>query len=271
MGQNLGVNVVRKIVNFWLVFIIIVLAVVIVKPFSALSVEAGLNSDLDKKLSALSKKKTLSAEEKVLLSKKYQNLVSQAIKYNKYKEALYYLKDLLKLNPDSEHIYNDLSSTYLALAFHQYPHNNEKLGESEAFKQALYYAKQNINRQGDFPNSYNGLINAHVAVRDYDTAINIAKTSCYVAPHFQNRCNKVAELYLLQGDFKQAVNFYKKLATKLKSSDNTWIYKKIGVMYRAKGYCKESYTYLNKVYKMESTSENLENLIQICYERPNSI
>lgn len=215
--------------------------------------------------------KNLSDNGRKDLVEDYLYIAKQMAKYDKYDKAIEVTNKAIYIDPIYDNIYNDLAGLYIARALYNSSNNREKAKQTNDFQKAIEYGKKNIDTFPDSPKSYDALTNTYVLVRDYNSAINTARTGCYANPKFKNLCQKVSDLYIYQRERTKAVEFYKDLIEKRKNSDVSWIYKNIGTIYKDYGACSESSKYLKIAYSMHSNSENLKALTSPCYVKSQKI
>ena len=213
----------------------------------------------------------LSENGKKDLVEDYIYIAKQMAKYDKYDKAIEVINKAINIDPTYDNIYSNIADLYIARALYKSSNNRDKAVKTSDFLKAIEYSQKNIDTFPDSPRSYNSLTNTYVLVKDYNSAINAAKTGCYANAKFENLCQKVSDLYLIQRKRKEAVNFYKDLIEKRKNSDVSWIYKNIGIIYKDYGVCSESSNYLEVAYNMHSNSENLKALTSPCYNKSQKI
>lgn len=242
--------------------------IVITNPFTAQNsgVESGVFKEYNK-IKLISDFNKLSLSERQGLAEEYLDIAQQMARHDSYDKAIELTNKAVELGYNRYYIYNDLASIYLSRALYRSSNNIAKVKQSKDFKEALELCNLNIKENPELPESYDGLINTYVYIKDYDKAITTAKHACFANPQFVNRCKKVADLYILNGQRQQAIDFYLDLANRFTNIDKTWIYKRLGAIYNAHGNCSQANKYFKMVYKLKPTHENLEALIQTCYDK----
>jgi tetratricopeptide (TPR) repeat protein len=259
-------QVVKKDYLYWLFAGFLCTVIIITNPFT--SEPNGITIDILSKYQQFDQDinfNQLSEIQRRDLAEEYVYMARQLVKHDKYNEAVEAINKALKLNPAHQNIYSDLGSAYLARAFYENENNIEKVTNSNDYKLAKEFYQKNINEYPESPVSFEGLIYLHETTHNYEMAIETAHIGCFENPNLKNRCKKVADLYLLQGDRQKAIDFYKKLTTLVTNSDTSWIYNKIGYIYHAQGNCKQAKHYFKNAYKTNPTSANLDALMQTCY------
>lgn len=261
-------SLVRRDFHFGLFIAFIALIIFLTNPFTSEDKSIALNilseyNQTNKKIDF----QNMTPTEKSDVAEEYVYLAKQLAKYDKYDRALEILKEAIELDPGHENIYSDVGSLYLAKAFYDSNNDTQKAIETGAFQQAVNYGRMNVEKFPGQSRSYDGLINTYVFVEDFDTAINTAKEACFAGPEFKHLCNRTADLYLMQGQRENAINFYKEVSTRFAYANNAWVYRHIGTIYSHQGDCSLASKYFQLAYKTHATSENLEALTSPCYEK----
>lgn len=245
----------RKFFNFWLLIVFLVFITIFTNPLN-------LNG-CDTSIGVLAKN-SLSADSSDMIDE-YIQMSRYFVSYDKYDRAITLINAVVSYQPGYNNIYNLLSSAYLAKAFFITHNNINEVKKSEEYKKALVLGRINIQKFSELSDSYEGLINTYIAIKDYSSAIRISKEACIANPNFENRCKKVADLYLEIGSINNALKFYKSLINNQEIVDKSWIYKKIGAIYYSNGDCINSQKYFNLSYNADDSNESLESTLNICY------